>query len=62
MSPERLRRFFAQDDDGYQVSKACATLCVFAKHNLVEDPPFSQLDLVSCRNVLIYLGPALRSG
>ena len=55
VSAERLRRFFTKVDRGYQVSKRVRDLCVFAKHNLVTDPPFSQLDLVSCCNVLIYL-------
>ena len=55
MSAERLRRFFTKVERGYQVSKRVRDLCVFAKHNLVTDPPFSQLDLVSCCNVLIYL-------
>src|SRR5262249_55824813 len=55
VAPERLRRFFTKVDRGYQVSKRIRDLCVFAKHNLVTDPPFSQLDLISCCNVLIYL-------
>jgi two-component system CheB/CheR fusion protein len=57
VSPERLTRFFAKTEQGYQVSKTIRDFCIFAKHNLLEDPPFSQLDLVSCRNVLIYLRP-----
>lgn len=60
VSPERLRRFFAKVGGGYQVSKVVRELCVFARHTLGKDPPFSKLDLVSCRNVLIYLGPALQ--
>jgi two-component system CheB/CheR fusion protein len=56
-SPERLARFFVKTEHGYQVSATIRDICIFAKHNLVEDPPFSQLDLVSCRNVLIYLRP-----
>ena len=55
VSPERLARFFVKVDGSCQVSKAVRDLCVFAQHNLVRDPPFSRLDLVSCRNVLIYL-------
>lgn len=54
VSPERLRRFFVQGDGTYQVCKRVRELCVFARHNLLADPPFSQMDLVSCRNVLIY--------
>ena len=47
-------------DGGYQVSKSIREMCVFAKHDLTRDPPFSNLDLISCRNVLIYLGPVLQ--
>lgn len=61
VSPERLRRFFTRLEDGrYQISKFIRDSCVFARQNLIEDPPFSKLDLISCRNVLIYLGPVLQ--
>ncbi|MGH9740099.1 MAG: PAS domain-containing protein, partial [Candidatus Acidiferrales bacterium] len=60
MSPERLRRFFTKVDEGYRVSKTVRDLCVFARQNLAEDPPFSQMNLVACRNLLIYLGPELQ--
>ena len=60
VSPERLRRFFIKVSGGYQVSKAIRDACVFAKQNLIKDPPFSRLDLISCRNVLIYFGPVLQ--
>ncbi|MCP3135940.1 chemotaxis protein CheB [Pyxidicoccus xibeiensis] len=60
VSPERLRRYFVKTDGGYQVSKRVRGLCIFARQDLVGDPPFSRMDLVSCRNVLIYLGPALQ--
>jgi two-component system CheB/CheR fusion protein len=60
VSPQRLRRFFTKDDGKYRVSKALRDLCVFAKHNVAADPPFSHLDLVSCQNLLIYLTPALQ--
>jgi two-component system CheB/CheR fusion protein len=50
----RLRRFFVKVDGGYQVVKSIRERCVFARHNLLSDPPFSRIDLVSCRNVLIY--------
>ena len=56
LSSERLERFFVRMDGGYQVSKFIREMCVFAKHDLTRDPPFSNLDLISCRNVLIYLG------
>ena len=60
VSSERLRRFFTKVDEGYRVSKGVRDLCVFAKQNLVEDPPFSRMNLVACRNLLIYLGPELQ--
>lgn len=56
---DRLRRFFTKVEGGYQVVKGLRDLCVFARQNLASDPPFSRLDLISCRNVLIYLGPNL---
>jgi two-component system, chemotaxis family, CheB/CheR fusion protein len=59
LSPERLRRFFVKEAHGYRVAKAIRELCIFAPQNIASDPPFSQLDLISCRNVLIYLQPAL---
>jgi two-component system, chemotaxis family, CheB/CheR fusion protein len=60
IAPEQLKQFFVKVRGGYQISKAVRDLCVFAKQNLNSDPPFSQLDLISCRNVLIYLGAALQ--
>src|SRR6185503_18911190 len=60
VSPERLRRFFAKVDGHYQISKAIREMCVFARHDLTRDPPFSRLDLISCRNVLIYLEARLQ--
>ena len=60
VSPERLYRFFVQVEGGYQVSKSVREVCVFARQNLIGDPPFSRLDLISCRNVLIYLGTPLQ--
>src|SRR6185295_12576180 len=60
VSAERLQRFFVADGDGYRIAKHVRDLCVFSRQNIVRDPPFSHLDLVSCRNVLIYLEPALQ--
>ena len=60
VSPERLKRFFVKVGDGYQIGKQVRDLCVFARHDLGKDPPFSQLDLISCRNVLIYMSAALQ--
>ncbi len=55
VSPERLRKFFVKTNQGYQIIKSVRERCVFAKHDLTQDPPFSGLDLISCRNLLIYL-------
>ena len=60
ISADRLRRFFLKLDGGYRVNKTIREMCIFARQNLVSDPPFSNLDLISCRNVLIYLGPTLQ--
>ena len=60
ISAERLRRFFVKTEQGYQISKAVRDLCVFARQNLIKDPPFSRMDLISCRNLMIYLGPVLQ--
>lgn len=55
VSPERLRRFFIGETDSYRVRKEVRELVIFAAHDLLKDPPFSHLDLIVCRNVLIYL-------
>jgi two-component system CheB/CheR fusion protein len=60
ISAERLKRFFVRHDGGYQIHKSVREMCVFAKQNVVKDPPFSNLDLISCRNLLIYFGPILQ--
>ncbi|HEX9982586.1 MAG TPA: chemotaxis protein CheB [Thermoanaerobaculia bacterium] len=60
VSPERLRRYFVKVESGYRVTKAVRDCCVFARQNLTKDPPFSRLDLISCRNVMIYLGTMLQ--
>jgi two-component system CheB/CheR fusion protein len=60
VSPERLRRFFHGQDGRYQVNKVIREMCLFARHNALTDPPFSRLDLVSCRNMLIYLEPVMQ--
>jgi two-component system, chemotaxis family, CheB/CheR fusion protein len=61
VSPERLRRFFTRVEGGYRISKSIRDICIFAQHNLLSDPPFSQMDLISCRNLLIYLEPTLQN-
>lgn len=55
ITPERLRRFFIRQDGAYQVTKKMRETVTFASQNLIMDPPFSRLDLISCRNLLIYL-------
>ena len=61
VSPARLKRFFVREETGgYLISKAVREMCVFARQDATRDPPFSKLDLISCRNVLIYLGPVLQ--
>ena len=60
VSEERLQRFFLKTAEGYQVHKSIRDLCVFAVQDLSRDPPFSHMDLISCRNLLIYFGPALQ--
>ena len=57
VSAERLRRFFVKSETGYQIIKTIRDSCVFAPQNVTADPPFSRLDLISCRNLLVYLGP-----
>jgi two-component system CheB/CheR fusion protein len=61
VSPERLRRFFSKTEGGYRISKAIRDMCIFAQHNILSDPPFSQMDLICCRNLLIYLEPVLQA-
>ena len=60
VSPDRLRRFFTKIDGGYRVTKMIRDLCVFARQDLTKDPPFSHLDLILCRNVLIYMDAVLQ--
>ncbi len=60
LTPERLRRFFTRTDGKYRISKVVRDLCVFARQDVTRDPPFSKLDLILCRNVLIYLGAVLQ--
>ena len=62
ISPERMARFFALEPDGnaYRIHKGIRDLLVFSEQNVIKDPPFSKLDLVSCRNLLIYMGGDLQ--
>ena len=62
VSPERRSRFFIRQDGGiYRICKAIRELCIFARQDLSSDPPFANLDLVTCRNVLIYFGESLQN-
>jgi two-component system, chemotaxis family, CheB/CheR fusion protein len=60
VSEERIRRFFTKTDGHFRVAKSVRDLCVFARQDLTRDPPFSKLDMIMCRNVLIYLGTVLQ--
>lgn len=55
VSPERLERFFTHDDGNYRVRKEIREMVIFAPQNLIKDPPFTKLDIITCRNLLIYL-------
>jgi two-component system, chemotaxis family, CheB/CheR fusion protein len=61
VSADRLRRFFTKTEAGYRISKSIRDMCIFAQHNVLNDPPFSQMDIICCRNLLIYLEPVLQS-
>jgi two-component system, chemotaxis family, CheB/CheR fusion protein len=60
VSEDRRRRFFSRADFGWQINKVVRDLCIFSKHNVTQDPPFSGMDLISCRNFLIYLDSSLQ--
>ena len=61
VSAERLERFFSKEESGaYHVKRELRQICVFSSHSFIKDPPFSRLDLISCRNVMIYLGADLQ--
>jgi two-component system CheB/CheR fusion protein len=61
ITPERLRRFFTRELTGYKVKKEIRDMVVFAIQNVIKDPPFTKLDLLSCRNLMIYLGAELQN-
>src|ERR1051325_11728385 len=61
VSSDRLRRFFTKVEGRYRISKNIRDMCIFAQHNVLNDPPFSQMDLIACRNLLIYLEPILQT-
>jgi two-component system, chemotaxis family, CheB/CheR fusion protein len=61
VSPERRSRFFIPDGASFVVSKEVREFCIFSPHSVIRDPPFSRIDLISCRNLLIYFGPAAQN-
>ncbi|MFO1424205.1 MAG: chemotaxis protein CheB [Candidatus Competibacteraceae bacterium] len=60
LSPKFLARYFHRREDHYQIDRSIREMVVFAQHNLIKDPPFTNIELVSCRNLLIYLQPVLQ--
>lgn len=60
ITPERLQRFFTEEEGGYRVNKALREQVLFARQNVMSDPPFSRMDLITCRNLLIYFEPELQ--
>nr|WP_294924028.1 CheR family methyltransferase [uncultured Flavobacterium sp.] len=61
VSPSRLQNYFTKRDGHYHINKVIRDMCIFAIHNFIKDPPFARIDLVSCRNVLIYFDPFLQN-
>ncbi|RZF30970.1 chemotaxis protein CheR [Paraburkholderia sp. UYCP14C] len=61
VSEERRRRFFRLDGSSYVLAKEARDLCIFSPHSVIRDPPFSRIDLVSCRNLLIYMGTDIQN-
>ena len=60
VSPKRLSRFFTKTDEGYRINTEIRETIVFAQHNIIMHPPFTNIDIISCRNLLIYLDPELQ--
>ncbi|MEO0034789.1 MAG: hypothetical protein RLZZ501_812, partial [Pseudomonadota bacterium] len=60
VSPERLSKYFTSDQNGYRISKAIREMVTFAQQNIISDPPFTRIDILSCRNLLIYFSPDLQ--
>jgi len=60
VSPERLQRYFVADGAGYRIRKELRNMIIFAQQNIISDPPFTKLDILSCRNLLIYFNPKLQ--
>ncbi|TWX64044.1 chemotaxis protein CheB [Colwellia sp. C1TZA3] len=60
ITPTQLERYFIKDNKGYRISKKIRDMIIFAPQNIIMDPPFTKLDIVTCRNLMIYLGPELQ--
>ena len=60
VSEARLERFFVEEAGGYRIAKSIRNCCTISRHNVLADPPFSRVDFISCRNLLIYMGPVLQ--
>ena len=60
VSPDRLRRFFVQEETGFRLNKAIREVAIFAPQNVISDPPFTKVDILSCSNLLIYLSAELQ--
>jgi two-component system, chemotaxis family, CheB/CheR fusion protein len=60
VSPSRLKRFFLKVEGGFQIVRLVRDLCIFSRHDITKDPPLAKMDMISCRNLLIYLGPVLQ--
>ncbi len=60
VSPERMKRYFVREESGYRIQQEIREMVIFAEHNVIKDPPFSHMDLISCRNLLIYMGSELQ--
>jgi chemotaxis methyl-accepting protein methylase len=60
ISPQQLNRYFIKNKNGYRIKKQIRDTAIFAPQNIIMDPPFTKLDIITCRNLLIYLGPELQ--
>jgi chemotaxis methyl-accepting protein methylase/flagellar motility protein MotE (MotC chaperone) len=60
ISPQQLSQYFTKDGSGYRINKQIRDMVIFAPQNIIMDPPFTKLDIITCRNLLIYLGPELQ--
>ncbi|WP_376705826.1 CheR family methyltransferase [Mesorhizobium sp. ISC25] len=61
LSPQRRQRFFHSDGESYVLGPEVRELCIFSPHSVIRDPPFSRIDMISCRNLLIYFGPQIQN-